>query len=89
MKDKLHETEMNLGSWLSAALEDPNVCKEMKQHIEEWFSYIKNRNIVEIDCPNCTKVQYEAYRQMLLFDNNIDINCQTCGNKGRVKVIIV
>lgn len=27
-----------LGAWLSAALEDPNVCAEMKADIREWFS---------------------------------------------------
>jgi hypothetical protein len=27
-----------LGAWLSAALEDPNVCVEMKADIREWFS---------------------------------------------------
>jgi hypothetical protein len=26
-----------LGSWLSAALDDPNVCAEMKADIEAWF----------------------------------------------------
>ncbi len=27
-----------VGAWLSAALEDPKVCKEMKTDIEEWFN---------------------------------------------------
>ncbi|WP_156367228.1 hypothetical protein, partial [Novosphingobium sp. KN65.2] len=27
-----------LGQWLSAALDDPNVCEEMKADIREWFS---------------------------------------------------
>ena len=28
---------MSIGSWLSAALDDPNVCAEMKADIEAWF----------------------------------------------------
>lgn len=28
----------NLGRWLSAALDDPNVCQEMKDDINAWFS---------------------------------------------------
>ena len=27
-----------LGKWLSAALDDPNVCEEMKADIRRWFS---------------------------------------------------
>lgn len=27
-----------LGAWLSAALEDPCVCKEMKKDIRNWFN---------------------------------------------------
>ena len=27
-----------IGSWLSAALEDPGVCAEMKADIEQWFA---------------------------------------------------
>lgn len=26
-----------IGKWLSASLEDPNVCDEMKQDIRNWF----------------------------------------------------
>jgi hypothetical protein len=29
---------VKLGSWLSSALDDPNVCEEMKADIREWFS---------------------------------------------------
>lgn len=29
---------VNLGVWLSAALDDPNVCEAMKADIREWFS---------------------------------------------------
>ncbi len=27
-----------IGSWLSAALDDPQVCREMKDDITAWFS---------------------------------------------------
>lgn len=26
-----------LGRWMSAALDDPKVCKEMKEDIDKWF----------------------------------------------------
>lgn len=29
---------VRLGKWMSAALDDPNVCEEMKADIREWFS---------------------------------------------------
>jgi len=29
---------VKLGAWLSAALDDPDVCDEMKSDIKEWFS---------------------------------------------------
>lgn len=31
------EEDAALGAWMSAALEDPNVCEEMKQDIRNWF----------------------------------------------------
>ena len=31
------ETHWAVGAWLSAALDDPNVCEEMKADIGEWF----------------------------------------------------
>lgn len=30
-----------LGVWLSAALEDPGVCEEMKRDIRSWFDALK------------------------------------------------
>ena len=35
--EKLKKKNEAIGPWLSAALEDPNICKEMKQDIEYWF----------------------------------------------------
>ena len=34
---KLQEANKLVGPWLSAALEDPEVCKEMKADINAWF----------------------------------------------------
>ncbi len=31
------ESTTNVGSWLSAALDDPDVCEEMKRDIRQWF----------------------------------------------------
>ena len=36
--DEMREAAYNLGKWLSAALDDPNVCDEMKRDIHAWFS---------------------------------------------------
>lgn len=33
------EAELNMGKWMSAALEDPNVCDEMKADIRAWFAH--------------------------------------------------
>ena len=32
------ETELAIGGWLSAALDDPAVCAEMKLDITRWFT---------------------------------------------------
>lgn len=31
------EASLRIGAWLSAALEDPKVCKEMKEDVRAWF----------------------------------------------------
>lgn len=31
-------TDVKLGKWLAAALDDPSVCQEMKDDIQAWFS---------------------------------------------------
>lgn len=38
---KRKEAENALAMWLSAALDDPLVCVEMKQDIERWFAAIE------------------------------------------------
>lgn len=37
-KQKTKEICHELGAWLSAALDDPNVCREYKDVIERWFA---------------------------------------------------
>lgn len=36
-----------LGKWMSAALDDPNVCAEMKSDINEWFEAIENAKLAQ------------------------------------------
>jgi hypothetical protein len=38
-----HEAEFNIGKWLSAALDDNDVCAEMKLDIVNWFTFIGNK----------------------------------------------
>ena len=33
----MSEQDILLGRWMSAAMGDPDVCKEMKQDIKNWF----------------------------------------------------
>ena len=35
--DRLKENNKKLASWMSAALDDPQVCQEMKSDIHDWF----------------------------------------------------
>ena len=37
-KEILTKTELAIGGWLSAALDDPAVCAEMKLDITLWFT---------------------------------------------------
>jgi hypothetical protein len=39
--ERLREANERVGSWLSAALEDPGVCQEMKSDIEAWFAALQ------------------------------------------------
>jgi len=36
VEDKIKDF-YEIGKWFSAALSDPNVCKEMKEDVENWF----------------------------------------------------
>ena len=36
-KQRLQDGNARVGKWLSAALDDPDVCAEMKADIREWF----------------------------------------------------
>jgi hypothetical protein len=38
------EAEIKLGTWLSAALSDDKVCKEMKDDINQWMSFFCEKN---------------------------------------------
>lgn len=40
LDDKIKDFN-GIGKWLSAALEDSNVCEEMKHDIKEWFDRFK------------------------------------------------
>lgn len=41
------QVEFNLGSWLSAALDDPISCQSFKDCIEDWFKELYFRNTEE------------------------------------------
>lgn len=41
--DIRNETDVAIGGWLSAALDDPNVCAEMKLDIVSWFADRKHK----------------------------------------------
>ena len=47
--------EDRIGAWLSAALEDPMVCDEMKQDIKDWFDQTNDRIVqaTDFECPRC------------------------------------
>ena len=39
--EELLNAELNVGKWMSAALDDPDVCAEMKLDITRWFTAIE------------------------------------------------
>lgn len=43
VKREMSIEEDNIGRWLSAAIEDPNVCEEMKSDIRQWFDLFSSR----------------------------------------------
>lgn len=46
----LYRANMRIGRWLSAALDDPNVCTEMKDDINAWFQAL---GLESDTCPMC------------------------------------
>lgn len=36
--ERIKSANVKIGAWLSAALDDPQVCDEMKNDIREWFA---------------------------------------------------
>lgn len=41
--EELRNANEKLGFWMAAALDDPTVCKEMKDCINEWFEDSKEK----------------------------------------------
>lgn len=41
--------EIDLGSWLSAALSDPNTCQEFRDSINKWFELFKTHKQIALD----------------------------------------
>jgi len=41
--ERLKAGNERVGPWLSAAMEDPNVCAEMKQDVDAWFKSQEQR----------------------------------------------
>ena len=39
--EKVRKSNDRIGMWLSAALDDPNVCDDMKNDIREWMDAVK------------------------------------------------
>lgn len=39
--EAIDEASDKLGAWMSAALEDDNVCEEMKMDIRNWFKVLE------------------------------------------------
>lgn len=42
------DQEIQLGTWESAALDDPSVCDEYKEHIKEWFEHYQTHRTITI-----------------------------------------
>jgi hypothetical protein len=40
-KEQKSQAELNIGKWLSSALDDENTCTEMKIDIVNWFTFIE------------------------------------------------
>ncbi len=45
---------LDVGGWLSAALEDPKVCGEMKAHIRAWFDAVPPSVLYKLTHPTPT-----------------------------------
>ena len=71
----LNQVQHDLGQWLQAALDDPEVCKEMKLDIVNWFTATgdKDKEILELkkslrkakrECSSCEKLIKKLFKGM-------------------------
>lgn len=44
-RDQMTDAELQVGRWLSASLDDPKVCAEMKRDVRAWFAEIGRRRL--------------------------------------------
>ena len=67
--DKRVDAEMAIGKWLSAAMEDSNVCGEMKADIVEWFTYLDSRDALETKLRELIQEWREMSAEKALFQD--------------------
>lgn len=64
-KQRLQDGNAKIAKWLSAALDDPNVCQEMKADIREWFRCQEYNSSLSIGAAIEPNVRIENIAAML------------------------
>lgn len=85
IKREMIKEDEAIGSWLSAAMEDPKVCTAMKDDIDKWFdTFVFHREEIETMIKNKTKVriltgEYEEFKAVILgcTDTHVYLNIDT------------
>ena len=76
MKRIMTNVDIELGRWMSAALDDDSVCEEMKTDIKNWFESFYISQVVK--CKSCEKKEgFGIYR----FNLNRVIFCLHCNTE--------
>ncbi len=84
--DRLNANNLTIGSWLSAALDDPTVCQEMKDDIRTWMGLI---NLPDAKPTETVRPGRDFLEDAHMENGNYQCICTTCkqsfkGHKRRI-----
>jgi hypothetical protein len=77
-----------LGFWLSAALDDPNVCDEFKQDINDWFASQPQTDALKMVRDTLEMSLGELYAPEPVCTCHINPPCRDCVDYGSTREAI-
>jgi hypothetical protein len=77
----VQKADYKIGWWLSAALEDPAVCEEMKADINAWFEAHQPGLVMSVSDTSTSQNTDRNWTEDAAHENgNYECRCVECGN---------